>query len=111
MGKELNTKTTEKTVFIFDADEGMVLSKDVTLPDGHMVAAKGTELNLNLITRISNYHILEISVYEEVTPNEQLPTDDENITYYNKVRHTLRNSMNHIIMTLKQSHLILTIWF
>ena len=72
MGKELNTKTTEKTVFIFDADEGMVLSKDVTLPDGYMVAAKGTELNLNLITRISNYHILEISVYEEVTP-AQLP--------------------------------------
>ena len=114
MGKELNTKTTEKTVFIFDADEGMVLSKDVTLPDGHMVAAKGTELNLNLITRISNYHILEISVYEEVTQNEQLPTDDENITYYNKVRQTeqfkeFHESYNNDIETVTShlNHLVL----
>lgn len=114
MGKELNTKTTEKTVFIFDADEGMVLSKDVTLPDGHMVAAKGTELNLNLITRISNYHILEISVYEEVTQSEQLPTNDENITYYNKVRQTeqfkeFHESYNNDIETVTAhlNHLVL----
>lgn len=53
-----------KTVFIFNADEGMILSRDVNLPDGHLIAAKYTVLNLNLITKISNYHILEVSVYD-----------------------------------------------
>lgn len=73
-----------KTVFIFNADEGMILSRDVNIPDGHLIAAKDTDLNLNLITKISNYHILEVSVYDNSILEPS--TNEENITYYNKIR-------------------------
>ncbi len=84
MDNKLNNTQNEKTVFIFDADEGMILSKDVNLPDGHLIAAKDTVLNLNLITKISNYHILEVSVYDKF--ENEPTTNEENITYYNKIR-------------------------
>ncbi len=86
MENQLNTPDTvlEKTVFIFDAEEGQVLSKDIHLPDGHLVAAKDTVLTMNLITKISGYHILEISVYDNSV--DVIPTSDENVSYYNKVR-------------------------
>lgn len=73
-----------KTVFIFNADEGMILSRDVNLPDGHLITAKYTVLNLNLITKISNYHILEVSIYDNSILEPS--TNEENITYYNKIR-------------------------
>lgn len=52
----------ELTIFIFDAEEGMELSRDVILNDGSVLLTKGTVLNLDLISRISGHHILEISV-------------------------------------------------
>ena len=51
----------ELTIFIFDAEEGMELSRDVILNDGSVLLTKGTVLNLDLISRISGQHILEIS--------------------------------------------------
>ena len=71
MDNKLNITQNEKTVFIFNADEGMILAKD-------------TVLNLNLITKISNYHILEVSVYDNSILEPS--TNEENITYYNKIR-------------------------
>jgi hypothetical protein len=84
MDNKLNITQNEKTVFIFNADEGMILSRDVNLPDGHLIAAKYTVLNLNLITKISNYHILEVSIYDNSILEPS--TNEENITYYNKIR-------------------------
>ena len=55
----------ELTIFIFDAEEGMELSRDVILNDGSVLLTKGTVLNLDLISRISGHHILEISVYDK----------------------------------------------
>lgn len=69
----------EKTIFIFEAEEDMILSRDVILPDGHLIAAAETPLTMNLIERISDYHILEIHVEAEPRTN-QVPT------YFEKVR-------------------------
>lgn len=77
----------EKTVFIFDAEEGMVLSRDIINNDGHLIAGLGTVLDLDIIARISGYHILEINVYDQNKP-EKVKTDEENDSYFEKVRKT-----------------------
>lgn len=71
----------EKTIFIFEAVEGMYLSRDVVLPDGHLVASADTALTMNLIERISDFHVLEIMV-------EDGPRTTEVPTYFEKVRKT-----------------------
>lgn len=84
----------EKTIFIFDAEEGMTLSKDVFLPDGPILATKGTVLDLGLISRISTSQILEVSVYDkptETTAKNSTSTGDpffEDQTYYEKIRNS-----------------------
>lgn len=77
--------TNEKTIFIFDAKEGMVLSCDIINSDGHLVAAANTKLDIDIISKISGYHILEINVYEEKTQPEVV-VDAENASYFDKVR-------------------------
>jgi putative nucleotidyltransferase with HDIG domain len=79
----------EKAVFIFDAAEGMVLSKDVISSDGHLIAAKDTTLTLDIISKISERNILEITIYDEVVSESLLKTaDSEQFTYYEKVRNS-----------------------
>ena len=97
----------ELTIFIFDAEEGMELSRDVILNDGSVLLTKGTILNLDLISRISGHHILEISVYDKTktdsaTDNRTISrisavdeakeaakaADDENTKYYETVRNS-----------------------
>ncbi len=74
----------EKTLFIFDAKEGMVLSRDIINSEGHLVAAKETKLDLTIIAKISSYHILEITVYEDSIPIAA--ADPDNLSYFDKVR-------------------------
>jgi HD-GYP domain-containing protein (c-di-GMP phosphodiesterase class II) len=75
----------EKTIFIFDAEEGMRLSKDVIHPDGHLIAPEGTILNMDTIAKISGYHILEINIFNQPTgtDSEDVPSEP---TYYDKIR-------------------------
>lgn len=97
----------ELTIFIFDAKEGMELSRDVILNDGSILLTKGTVLNLDLISRISGHHILEISVYDKTEADSAIDNrtissisavdgakeaakaaDDENTKYYETVRNS-----------------------
>ena len=97
----------ELTIFIFDAEEGMELSRDVILNDGSVLLTKGTVLNLDLISRISGHHILEISVYDKTEADSAIDNrtissisavdgakeaakaaDDENTKYYETVRNS-----------------------
>ncbi len=72
----------EKTVFIFEATEGMVLARDVYSPDGRLIVQQGASLTLDLINSIADSHILEIVVYEgmESVIREQ--------TYFDKLQST-----------------------
>ncbi|MGN0319142.1 MAG: HD-GYP domain-containing protein [Lachnospira sp.] len=80
----------EITIFIFDAEEGMVVSQDVHLPDGNILVKKGTVLDMGLISTISGYHILEINVYvQEVDSsgeNINIPESAESQRYYDSIR-------------------------
>lgn len=51
---------TDKTIFIFDAQEGDKLADDVHTPDGNILAKKDTILNYDIIANISGHHILEV---------------------------------------------------
>lgn len=55
---------TDKTIFIFDAQEGDKLADDVHTPDGNILAKKDTILNYDIIANISGHHILEVKVYD-----------------------------------------------
>ena len=78
-------KMNEKTIFIFEAEEEMILSKDVVMPDGHLILPAGTPLTYEIIERISNFHILEIMVESEPDGTNDL---NETITptYFTKIR-------------------------
>lgn len=80
----------ETTIFIFDAEEGMVVSKDIHLPDGHILVKKDTPLTLDLIATISSYHILEINVYAQEDDVEEeiadIPISAESQHYYDAIR-------------------------
>lgn len=71
----------EKSIFIFEAEVGMILSKGVSTPDGKLIASAGTILDMDLIERISDYHILEISIDDE-------PRDLQEPTYFERIRNT-----------------------
>lgn len=110
-----NENLLEKTVFIFDAVEGMVLSKDVISSDGRLIAPHSAVLTLDMISKISDYNVLEISVYEKVEEEHSDDTsDEEQMTYYEKVKNSetfkkfsntfldgtneLKSNMNHIVL-------------
>jgi len=75
----------EKTIFIFEAEEGMILSKDVVLPDGHLILPAGTPLTYEIIERISNFHVLEVMIEVEPDGVNDLIQDIEP-TYFAKTR-------------------------
>ena len=92
----------EKTIFIFDAEEGNILSQDVCLDDGTILVPKEIVLNLDIIASISAHHILEIKVYKDEAiagsvaagengNNSNDNNDDsnnDNNSYFDKVRNT-----------------------
>jgi len=75
----------EKTIFIFEAEEGMIISKNIVLPDGHLVLPAGTPLTYEMIERISNFHVLEIMVEVEPDRYDDLIPDIEP-TYFTKIK-------------------------
>ena len=79
-------KSPEKTIFIFDAEEGMVLSRDVIKSDGSLIAARGTTLDMDIIAKISGYHILEINIVD-MPPAPKAPAADTS-TYFEKIRNS-----------------------
>ena len=81
----------ELTIFIFDAEEGMELSRDVILNDGSVLLTKGTVLNLDLISRISGHHILEISVYDKTAADSAI--DNRTISSISAVPNTTKLSV------------------
>jgi putative nucleotidyltransferase with HDIG domain len=76
----------DRCIFIFDATDGMVLSRDLYRSDGHLIATKNTQLDITLISKISSYHILEIHVYD--TPVQVIPSNPNAMTYFEKVRNS-----------------------
>ena len=89
----------KKTIFIFDAEPGMILASDVIAQDGSLIAASGAKLDLTSIAKLSDYHILEIDVedrpvepvQEEYVGIEEVFTSSapaEEPTYYDKIRET-----------------------
>ena len=96
MGDLSSIKT--KKIFVFDAEPGMVLAKDIFMEDGSLLMARGTVLDVDIIATISGNHVLEIcivdapfsppqsveSIQQEVAEEEQ----KANATYYEKIRNT-----------------------
>ena len=84
------------TIFIFDAQAGMKLSRDIILSDGSMLAPKDTVLTPSLIAKISSLHVLEINIYNEEEDSASqaernaasINADKENTNYYEKVRNS-----------------------
>ena len=104
----------EKKIFVFDAEPGMVLSRDVVHSDGHLIAPTGTKIDIDLMSKISSYHILEISVTDapvaEEPPVHENEPDDESgkIMYFEKIRESkdfkvFQNDYNDTVNTLKSN--------
>jgi len=90
-----------KVIFVFDAEPGMVLAKDIIISDGSLLMPRGTVLDMDIIAKISENHILEICVVdapysipvEEAVKQlkkeaEAEEKENENATYYEKIRKT-----------------------
>jgi putative nucleotidyltransferase with HDIG domain len=81
----------KKSIFVFDAEPGMLLASDVLAQDGSLVIPRGTALDMNSITKLSDYHILEIDILDRPVAKPAEPAADvssEQTTYYEKVRET-----------------------
>ena len=110
----------EKRIFVFDAEPGMTLARDVLQDDGHLVAPKGSLVDIDLMAKISGYHILEIYVTDDpIKPIVNTPASapvtvaDDEPTYFDKIRQSkdfqvfqtdynetvndLKNHLNNII--------------
>lgn len=79
----------DKTIFIFDAVEGDIVSEDIYTPDGNILVKKGTVLDYSIISNISGNHILEIKVYDresEQSFEDSEIENNENEKYFDKIR-------------------------
>lgn len=104
------------TIFIFDAQAGMKLSRDIILSDGSMLAPKDTVLTPSLIAKISSLHVLEINIYNEEEDSASqaernaasINADKENANYYEKVRNSeeykhFESEYNHNVDSVKDN--------
>ncbi len=83
----------EKRIFVFDAEPGMTLARNVINSDGHLIAPAGSVIDIDLMAKISGYHILEVHVTDEPikpTPKHETPapTVTDEPTYFDKIRKT-----------------------
>lgn len=79
----------KKSIFVFDAEPGMVLASDVLAQDGSLVVPAGTTLDMKSIAKLSDYHILEIDIEDkpaESAPAQPASQQEDKPTYYEKVR-------------------------
>lgn len=98
-------------IFIFDAEEGMVLAEDIIAEDGTILVPASTRLTIDLIMKISNHHILEIRIIDAPIQDTKKVTDhaeDEPENYFEKVRKTesyrvFQENFNSDVQALKDS--------
>ncbi len=76
----------ENILFSFEAEPGMILSRDIYTDDGTLVANAGTVLDQEAIDKIRSYHILEIYVVDEEA-SDYVP-EPETTHYYEALRQT-----------------------
>lgn len=59
-----------KEIYIFDAEPGMTIAQDILSQDGSLIAASGTILSMETISKISACRVLEIKIYDlmQLTP-------------------------------------------
>lgn len=62
-----------RTIFTFQAKNGMCISKDVFNSTGQLLVAEGTEINAKIKEMLSFYSIMKINVYEN-EPATQVPS-------------------------------------
>ena len=102
----------EKTVFIFEAEEGMILARDVYSPGGHMIVPQGVALTHDLINTIADNHILEILIYDGIQGTDTEPTYFDKLRAtpeftkfteeYNGTVSTVKNNLNDIVFRDKE---------
>ncbi len=102
----------EKTVFIFEAEEGMILARDVYSPGGHMIVPQGVALTQDLINTIAANHILEILIYDGIQGTDTEPTYFDKLRAtpeftrfteeYNGTVSTVKNNLNDIVFRDKE---------
>ena len=90
-----NNSKKDTHIFIFDAEPGMIISRDIFATDGKLIAGKETKLDIDVIAKISSYQILEIYVYEkqvESVGHIQAATasvaagNSNSVNYYDRIR-------------------------
>ncbi len=106
----------DKSVFIFDAECGMIISRDVVSDSGQVIAKAGTTIDQGALETMSNYHILEFYVEDGVVDNSSEDNkSQEYASYYEHVRQSedfkkfsedyiqsidgLKNSLNDIVVS------------
>lgn len=62
-----------RTIFTFQAKNGMCISKDVFNSAGQLLVAEGTEINTKIKEMLSFYSVMKINVYDK-EPATQVPT-------------------------------------
>ena len=99
---------TDKTIFIFDAQEGDKLADDVHTPDGNILAKKDTILNYDIIANISGHHILEVKVYDtnnelqDLEKNPEIIMPTQNVYFFvEKIPIDYAGSTNHKEVTVE----------
>jgi putative nucleotidyltransferase with HDIG domain len=83
-------------IYVFDAEEGMILSRDVIDEKGNIIAFSGVVLDFSIIAKISDHHVLEIYIFNKEEPVREESTEKttekekdnstQNTTYYDRVR-------------------------
>lgn len=65
---------------------GMIVAKDVRVPDGDLIIASGTELTDRLITRLELYGILTVNIEDSMPSAVPQSTAPRHPSYYERVR-------------------------
>ena len=60
MGDLSSIKT--KKIFVFDAEPGMVLAKDIVMSDGSLFMARGTVLDVDILPRYQGIIFLKFAL-------------------------------------------------
>lgn len=84
-----------KEIYIFDAEPGMTIAQDILSQDGSLIAASGTILSMETISKISACRVLEIKIYDlmQLTP---APKPNLETTFSTKVEdETLTGKMEN----------------
>lgn len=80
-----------RTIFTFQAKNGMCLSKDVFNSAGQLLVSEGTEINEKVKEMLSFYSIMKITVYEkEPSANVAQAINIDTVTYSQRIKRSER---------------------